>query len=147
MSKKLIVAAIVAMLAFGATAMATGSRIETLGNQGDYLEDDTTIFANPATLAYYQNCVLLHMGGSDGDDMAFGGGSYGVSDELTVALIVARDPSLEEGGIGTIIGSTLDPTVGVDIDGDTVLDIISFTHPWGLPGDPPNLAMDWMNPF
>ena len=152
MSKKFIVAAIVAMLAFGATAMATGSRIETLGNQGDYLEDDTNIFGNPATLAYYQNCVLLHMGGAQGGDMmAFGGGSYGVSDELTIALIVARNPSFEQGGIGTIIGNVIDPTVGVDLDGDGTDDIFpgGFNVNVGapLPGDPPNLAIDWVNPF
>jgi len=150
MSKKLIVAVIVAMLAFGATAMATGSRLETLGNQGDYLEDDTNIFGNPATLAYYQNCVLLHMGGYDGGDMmAFGGGSYGVSDELTIALIVARNPSFEEGGIGTITGLVMDTTVGgmVDIDGDTIPDTFTFDDGWGLGGTPPNAAIDWENPF
>ena len=50
MSKKLIVAAVVAILAFGATmAMATESRVECLGGQGLYLADDTNIFANPIT--------------------------------------------------------------------------------------------------
>jgi len=66
MSKKLIAAIIVAVLAFGATmAMATESRIETLGDQGLYLMDDTNIFTNPATVAYYPNMVIMHMGGND----------------------------------------------------------------------------------
>jgi hypothetical protein len=157
MSKKLIVAALVAMLAFGATAMATGSRVETLGGQGLYLIDDTNIFSNPATVAYYQNCMLLHMGGADGGDMyAFGGMSMAIGDSLTLAGIAARNPMYEEGDISRVTSHAItQASLSLDLDGDTVIDIVTvpptFNPVWNLDGlgdadAPLNQVVDWENP-
>lgn len=134
MSRKLVLAALVAVMALGVSiAQATPSRIETLGGQGMYLQDDTNIFGNPATLGYYRNCVLLHLGGVDGGDMhALGGYSAGIGDMLTLGLIYGRNPSYELGGIalplnGAVSGWTFDNNWG---DYTTH----AITYPIALPG-------------
>ncbi len=150
MSRKLIVAAVVAMIAFGATfAMATESRKETLGNQGLYLKDDTTIFANPATMSAYRNMIRLHMGGIDDiiesdvateeasyttDMHAYGGGTIGLTDALTLGLFVGRNPSYEMGGISTIRSKAVDLSAG------------EFLDPFAISAFADD-AVDWMNPF
>jgi hypothetical protein len=122
MSKKLLIAAVVAILTFGATmAMATESRVETLGNQGLYLMDDTNIFGNPAAAAYYPKMVKLHMGGyvkgdssesdssdSNADIFAYGGGNMTIGKSLTLGVFVARNPNFEtEGGIGVVTANAM----------------------------------------
>lgn len=150
MSKKFIVAAVVAMIAFGATfAMATESRRETLGNQGLYLKDDTCIFANPATMSAYRNMIRLHMGGIDdiiesdvateeasytADMHAYGGGTIGLTDALTLGVFVGRNPSYEMGGISKIRGKAVDLGAG------------EFLDPFAISALA-NGAVDWMNPL
>jgi len=164
MSKKLIAAIIVAVLAFGATmAMATESRIETLGDQGLYLMDDTNIFTNPATVAYYPNMVIMHMGGNDGENQclatdvpggnciqwaqtdadmyAYGGGTLKVMDMLTVGAFFARNPVNEYGdGLGLVLGDALDAgnfAAQLEFDGASTVVV----------GPSAGEYTDWENPF
>jgi len=144
MSKKLLVFAVMATLAFGATiSMATASRIENLGNQGLYLADDTNIFTNPATVSYYSKVLFLHMGGYNGgggsntDMWAFGGATTPLPfmEGLTLGVAFARNPSFEEGGIGTIRTESF---------------LGGAFWPWDFPGgDLPldDVAATWHNPF
>ena len=151
MSKKLLVAAVVAILTFGATmAMATESRIENLGAQGLYLMDDTNIFTNPATEAYYAKVLRLHMGGMgsyygiDADMWAYGGGTMALGEAITFGVFFARNPGFEMGGIGRVIGDAVDggffyPYFTYDPDGvPNSGDEVPFAN---------NAVIDWMNPF
>ena len=163
MKKKLIVAAVVAMIAFGAiSAMATDARKETMGNQGLYLMDITNLFVNPATMAYHRNNVLIHMEGYDGsgDDLkAFAGGTIGIGDALTIGFFAPRHPSYEEGGIGTVKSLATNPYY---LPVTTFLDVIPYTsYPltylnmyydagtglWEHPAEDASAMKDWHNPF
>ncbi len=159
MSRKLIAAVIIAVLALGSSmAMATESRVETLGNQGLYLMDDTNIFTNPATAAYYPNMLRLHMGGSDeagdGQDMhAYGGGTVTVMDMLTVGTFFARNPGDEMGpGMTMIMGDAVNPSK-VDHDGDPATPAIPGFAAQDFDGDGvlddpyQNRFLTWENPF
>ena len=144
MSKKLLVAVVVAILTLGATmAMATESRIENLGAQGLYLMDDTNIFSNPATAAYYQKMLRLHMGGvqeetdNSYDMYAYGGGTMAIGEALTIGVFVARNPEFEEGGIGDVVG---DATDGGYFDP-------YFMDPSTSVEYASNEVINWMNPF
>lgn len=123
MSRKLIVAVVIAVLAFGASmAMATESRVETLGDQELYLMDDTNIFSNPATAAWYPKMARLHMGGNDylsydgeeADDYAYGGGTMQMMDMLVIGAFFARNPEYEYSqGMGTIFADVIDTGTGL----------------------------------
>lgn len=142
MSKKLLIAAVVAMIAIGSTmAMATESRLECLGSQGLYLMDDTNIFGNPATAAHYPKMLRLHMAGIDGsgDTHAYGGGTMTIADGLTIGAFVARNPSYEEGGIGWVVSNTQDSGMVGPLSGPV------FTDPYML-GDT-DAFVNWVNPF
>ena len=157
MSKKLVLAALVAALVMGASlAQATPSRLDTLG-QGTglvYIQDDTNVFTNPATVAYYRNCLLLHLGGvdehSNGQDyFALGGGTLGLGDMLTLGLIFGRNPTYEEGIISVPVNGAIDSYVGVPYGPQ------HFIDNWGdyLGSQPVDItpvadqhAMVWMNP-
>jgi len=108
MSKKLAIVVLLAVVAFGASnAMATASRMETLGQTTGlaYVADDTSIFNNPGTVGYYGNAFMLHLGGVDGGDMmAFGGVTMNLGKMLTLGLVFARNPGYEEGLIGSVLG-------------------------------------------
>jgi len=159
MTKKLVLAALVAALVMGASlAQATPSRLDTLG-QGTglvYLQDDTNVFTNPAALGYYRNVLLFHLGGvdekSNGQDFfALGGGALALGDMLTLGLIVGRNPTYEEGIIGVPVNGAIDSYVGVpygpqhfaynwaDYLGTNIVDLT------GIADD--NHAMVWMNPI
>ena len=142
MSKKLLIAAVVAMIAIGSTmAMATESRIECLGSQGLYLMDDTNIFGNPAMAAKYSKMVRLHMAGIDGsgDTHAYGGGTMSITDGLTLGLFVARNPEYEEGGIGWVVSNTQTSGSMGPISGPV------FTDPYTLGST--DAFVNWKNPF
>lgn len=152
MSKKLLIAVIIAILAFGATVMATESRVETLGGQGLYLADDTGIFSNPALASYYAGMLRLHMGGAGNgyyaDQYAYGGGIFALSDSLSLGAFVARNPSYEQGSIGLILGDAIEPGTSRGIDGPVFAN--HFTDHWVDPQIallPTNLAVQWVNPF
>lgn len=156
MSKKLVVMLLAAVLAFGASiAQATPSRLETLG-QGTglvYVQDDTDIFYNPATLGYYRNVGLLYLGGEDGDMYARGGLLLGLGDMLTVGLIFARNPDEELGALSVMWwgNAALDPAGfptsprwlwndnWAAYPGTYIVDITSIG---GY-----DRAMEWMNPI
>ena len=143
MSKKLLVAAMVAVLALGASiAQATPSRLETLGQGGGgltYLADDTNMFWNPATVNAYPSHVMINLGGFDdngaNDDMhATGTVVLGIG-PLNLGLGVGRNPDSELQAIsmmapngealstGMGAGADGQPGIaGVDDDGDTIVD-------------------------
>lgn len=153
MSKKLIIAAVVAVLSIGVAAQATESRMDTIGqNTGlSYLADDTGIYANPALLSYYRNMVRIHMGNDDADVTAYGGVSLGLGDMLTLGIFVARNPSNESGLISDILSQALAPgamppplvfvnnwsdyNVGTNLVDDAAIDLLA------------DGAMNWMNPI
>lgn len=157
MSKKLVVVLLAAMLTLGVSiAQATPSRLETLG-QGTglvYVQDDTDIFYNPATLGYYRNVGLLHMGGYSGDMYALGGLSLGLGDMLTVGLIFARNPSYELGALSVMwwANAALDPAGSLTspkwlwndnwaaYPGTYTVDIATSIGGY-------DAAMEWMNPI
>jgi len=160
MSKKLMIIALMAVLTLGASiSQATPSRMNTLG-QGTglvYLQDDTNIFTNPATVGAYRNCALLHMGGDAGDMYALGGVTLGLGEMLTLGIIVGRNPAFEEGLIGGIFGAPadLDSPINPAAAGPGLP--WQFNNNWAnyIGANPVSLApiagydraMNWMNPI
>lgn len=140
MSKKLILMAALFMLVFGAVnALATASRMETLGDQGLYLVDDTNVFANPAVLSYYRKCLFLHMGGLEGGDVsAIAAMTFAITDSITLGVLVGGPGALvgiTESGIGSIKADAIASGAFVDFFGV-------------LPGTPTNdMNTGWMNPL
>jgi hypothetical protein len=85
----LVFLAFAVTVAFSAPAMATASRVMSLGGYGRYLEDDFNIFEWPATLPSYANVVwvelMLEEWGIDGeawhDVVPAIGASYGLGED------------------------------------------------------------------
>jgi len=162
MSKRVIIALIAVLGLAVSVAQATPSRIETLGEQTGlvYLQDDTDVFYNPATVGYYRNVLLLHLGAQDGGDMyALGGVSLGIGDMLTLAVIAGRNPNYEVGfsslsgnesaSIGWIMVNSLDltsagPTPWNFLDNSVFYNVGTNTVSLAGLND---AAMDWMNPI
>ena len=157
MSKKLVMVALVAVLTFGVSiAQATPSRVGTMG-QGTgllYIQDDVDIFYNPATIGYYRNCVLIHMGGSDGGDMyALGGYTQALGEMLTLGLVYGRNPAYELG----MIGAAFIPGAAIDPAASPFSPMWAFNDNWGdYAGVNPvsiaavaglDEAMEWHNPI
>jgi hypothetical protein len=119
-----------------------------------YIQDDVDIFYNPATIGYYRNCVLIHMGGYDGGDMyALGGYTKALGDMLTLGLVYGRNPNYEIGMISDVFlaGGAIDPAAS------PMSPMWAFNDNWSDYGgiNPVSIAaiagldeaMEWHNPI
>jgi hypothetical protein len=82
-----------------ASALGGPARLESLGNEGLFLEDSSNVFTNPALLAFYGNRAWFSLGVS-GDTSEgvrldpHGGASITIRDLVTVGAVLNRSPTL-----------------------------------------------------
>ncbi len=141
---------VVVFLVGAAESRATLSRIETLGQQGLYLMDDTNVFDNPATINFYRDCLFIHMGGDmpagvGGDLSAVGAISFALGDSLTLGLVAGGPGAMVLVNQGSITAIKYD---AVDFMNNLFIDPLGV-YP-GVPNRtyPPNkVESDWKNPF
>ena len=62
-TKSALVAAIVTLVP--AAAFASDARVQSLGLQGDYIQDYTNVYAYPSSIVRYQNLVYGNLGNKD----------------------------------------------------------------------------------
>jgi len=70
MSKRLILLTIGILMLFALSALATETRVATMGNSGLYLKDDAGMFIYPGTMSMYQKMVIAeHYSNNDNSDI------------------------------------------------------------------------------
>lgn len=81
MVKKISVLAMVGLMLAAGSALATDTRVLTMGENGNVMMDETNVMMYPQTLAKWQNLGVINITGggitSAGTHMAYGGATYG----------------------------------------------------------------------
>jgi len=89
----LITMAAIMITAFAVPAMASGSRLASLGDVDNYIEDSGNIYKWPATLPSFANCIKIDIwpGGMGSYGFIYGLGEYG--DKGTIGLFFMENTS------------------------------------------------------
>ena len=82
-----------------ASASAGPARLESLGNQGLFIEDSSNVFTNPALLSFYGNRAWFSLGVSGAVGLGVGldphgGATVRIKEIVTLGVVLNRSPAL-----------------------------------------------------
>jgi hypothetical protein len=112
-----------ALILFPAVAQAQGARLEALGGSQLLVEDASNLFMNPALAGIYRNRVFFSLGVTRGEGLTgfdpHGGAFIGLAPEVTLGIVLNRDPGSYEFGNAflPVLGAYLPEGPGGPLEG------------------------------